>query len=205
MGTLDAVLVDVGSQFAISNSKTTHLLSGLMSLFTESPGGLGAFLDRLRKAGLSSVVSSWLYDSSPRPITTNALETAIGRDTIDRIASKAGLSFATASSALAYMLPKIIQRLTPGGVIPTRLPLDIVPSVATTTSTVAASGTRQAALASEGAVARASAPAFRWVLLLAILGLLLLGYWRWNSRALATNSTFNVEEQVGLWFPDIYR
>jgi outer membrane protein OmpA-like peptidoglycan-associated protein/uncharacterized protein YidB (DUF937 family) len=197
MGTLDAVLVDVGSQFAISNSKTTYLLSGLMSLFTESPGGLGAFLDRLRKAGLSSVVSSWLYDSSPRPITTNALESAIGRDTIDRIASKAGLSFATAASALAYMLPNIIKRLTPGGVIPTHLPLDIVPSVGTITRTVAASETRQAALASEVAVERASPTVFRWALPLAILGILSLGFWLWNSRASAPNTTFNVEEQSG--------
>jgi outer membrane protein OmpA-like peptidoglycan-associated protein/uncharacterized protein YidB (DUF937 family) len=197
MGTLDSVLVDVGSQFAISNSKTTHLLSGLLSLFTGSPGGLDAFLDRLRQAGLSSVVSSWLYDSSPRPITNNALESAIGRDTIDKIASKAGLSFTTASSALAYMLPNIVHRLTPGGVIPTRLPLDIIPSISSATSAIA-TGTRQVALTSENAIERSNLPAFRWPLLLAILGISLFGYWLWNSRASVPNSTFNVEEQVHL-------
>src|SRR5277367_6266545 len=141
MGTLDPVLADVGTQFGISNSKTTSLLSGLMSLFTESPGGLSAFLDRLRKAGLGDFVSSWLGGSSPRPIASNALESAIGRDTIDKIASRAGLSFTTASSALAFMLPNIIQRLTPGGAIPARLPLDIVPSLGVATNAVAV-GTR---------------------------------------------------------------
>src|SRR5277367_1413369 len=153
MGTLDPVLADVGTQFGISNSKTTYLLSGLMSLFTESPGGLSAFLDRLRKAGLSDFVSSWIGDSSPRPIASNTLESAIGRDTIDKIASKAGLSLTTASSALAFMLPNIIHRLTQGGVVPTRLPLDIVPSVSTVTSVVA-TGTPRAALALERTVER---------------------------------------------------
>lgn len=195
MGSLDSVLVDVGSQFVISNSKTTHLLSGLLSLFTGSPGGLDAFLDRLRKAGFGSLVSSWLHDSSPRPITSNALESAIGRDAIDKIASKAGLSFTTASSALAYMLPNIVHRLTPGGVIPTRLPLDIIPSISTGTTNVP-TGTRR--VASEGAVERSGLPVFRWPLLLAVLGISLFGYWFWSSRASVANNAFNVEQQIRL-------
>ena len=195
MGTLDAVLTDAGTQFGLSTSKTTSLLSGLMSLFTETPGGLGAFLDRLRKAGLSDFVSSWLGGSSPRPIASNTLESAIGHDTIDKIASKAGLSFATASSALAFMLPNIVQRLTPGGVIPTRLPSDMLSSVSSATSAMAA-GTREAAYATERAVKKAGVSAWIWPLL--ALGIVLLGYWFWNSRAPVQNTTFNVEEQVRL-------
>jgi outer membrane protein OmpA-like peptidoglycan-associated protein len=150
----------------------------------------------LRKAGLNDVVSSWLSGSNPRPISSTTLEAAVGRDSIDTIASKAGLSYATAASTLAFMLPNIIQRLAPGGVIPTKLPAEILAYAGSATSAVAA-GTRQAAYAAESAVKRAGVPAFLWPLL-AILAVLLVGYWMWNSRNAAKNNVFNAEEQVRL-------
>jgi outer membrane protein OmpA-like peptidoglycan-associated protein/uncharacterized protein YidB (DUF937 family) len=196
MGTLDAVLADAGTQFGLNTAKTSSILSGLLSMIAETPGGLGAFLDRLRKGGLSDFVSSWLGGSGPRPISSNTLEAAIGRDQIDKIASKAGLPFSTVSSALAFMLPNVIQRLTPGGVIPTHLTSDMLSYASSATSAVAA-GTRQAAYAAEGAIKKAGVPRFLWPLL-AVLGILLLGYWFWSSRASVQNTGFNVEEQVRL-------
>jgi outer membrane protein OmpA-like peptidoglycan-associated protein/uncharacterized protein YidB (DUF937 family) len=195
MGTLDAILADAGTQFGLNTAKTSSLLSGLLSMITETPGGLDAFLDRLRKGGLSDYVSSWLGGSSPRPISSNNLEAAIGRDPIDRLASKAGLSFSTVSSALALMLPNVIQRLTPGGVIPTHLSSEILSYASSATSAVAA-GTREAAYATERAVKKAGVPAWLWPLL--ALGVVLLGYWLWNSRASVQNTAFNIEEQVRL-------
>ena len=195
MGTLDAILTEAGNQFGLSTTKTTSLLSGLLSLITEAPGGLGAFLDRLRKTGLGDFVSSWVGGSSPRPISNATLEAAIGRDQIDKIASKAGLPFSTASSALAFMLPNVIQRLTPGGVIPTHFSSDILSYASSATSAVAA-GTREAAYATERAVKRAGVPGWLWPLL--GLGILLLGIWLWNSRAPVKSTAFNIEEQVRL-------
>jgi outer membrane protein OmpA-like peptidoglycan-associated protein/uncharacterized protein YidB (DUF937 family) len=195
MGTLDAILVEAGNEFGLGNTKTTSLLSGLLNLITETPGGLSAFLDRLRKTGLGDFVSSWIGGSSPRPISNITLEGAIGRDPIDKIASKAGLSFSTASSALAFMLPNVIQRLTPGGVIPRHLSLDILSYAGSATSAVAG-GTREAAYATERAVKKAGVPAWFWPLL--ALGVVLLGFWLWNSRASVKNTAFNIEEQVRL-------
>ena len=193
MGTLDTVLTDVGTQFGISGSKSTSLLSGLLSMITETPGGLAGFLDRFRKAGLSDVVSSWVGGTTPRPLSNTALETAVGHDGIDRIASKAGLSFSTAASALSYMVPGLVQRLTPGGVIPNRLPNDILAYASSATAAVAA-GTREAALAVERRV-KSGAPAWLWPLL-AVLVLFLLGYWFWGSRQTVKNAAFDVADQV---------
>lgn len=194
MGTLDSILADAGNQFGISTAKSGSLLSGLIAMITETPGGLGGFLDRFRKAGLGEMVSSWLSGSSPVPLSTASLEATVGRDSIDRVASKAGLSATTAASALAFMLPKVIQRLAPGGVIPTHLSSDILAYAGSATSAVAA-GTRRAAYATEDAVRRSSSPAWLWPLL-ALLAIGLIGYWIWNSRGVATNTTFNIEEQV---------
>ena len=126
MGTLDAVLAEASNQFGISSTKTTSLLSGLLAMINEMPGGLGAFVDRLRKSGLGDFVSSWLGSGEPRPISSTSLEAAIGRDSIDKLASRAGLSYSTAASALAFMVPKTVNRLAPGGVIPTHFSSDVL-------------------------------------------------------------------------------
>jgi outer membrane protein OmpA-like peptidoglycan-associated protein/uncharacterized protein YidB (DUF937 family) len=196
MGTLDAILADAGNQFGLNSAKTNSLLSGLVALITQTPGGLSSFLEGFRKAGLGDFVSSWLGGSNPRPISSGTLEAAIGRDPIDQIASKAGLSYATASSALAFMLPNLIQRLAPGGVIPTHFSSDILSYASSATSAVAA-GTRQAVRATGSAVSKSSVPAFLWPLV-ALLAIFLLGYWLWNSRQPAQVAVFNVEEQIRL-------
>jgi len=193
MGTLDAILTEAGTQFGLSNSKATSLLSSLLSFINETPGGLGAFLDRFRKAGLGDAVSSWLGNTSPRPLSGATLETAVGRDWIDKIAAKAGLSYSTASSALAFMVPNLVQRLAPGGVIPSRLPSDVLAYAGSATSAVAA-GAREAAYAAESAVKKTGAPAWLWPVL-ALLALFFIGYWIWGPRSVR-NAEFNVQEQV---------
>lgn len=194
MGTLDAVLAEAGNQFGLSSTKTTSLLSGLLTMINEMPGGLGAFIDRLRKSGLGDFVSSWLGSGEPRPISSTSLEAAVGRDSIDKIASKAGLSYSTAASALAFMLPKLVNRLAPGGVIPSHFSSEILAYANSATSAVAA-GTRQAAYATERAIKRAGVPAWLWPLL-ALLAVFLLGYWLWNSREPAKNAAWNAAEQI---------
>src|SRR5262245_66241357 len=113
MGVLDAVLSETGSELGITNSSAGSVLSGLLSLINRDEGGIGGFLDRFRRAGVGNLVSSWLSGDA-RPVTPAAVENAIGHDAIDRIGSRAGLSFATAASAIAFMLPKLIQRLEIG-------------------------------------------------------------------------------------------
>jgi outer membrane protein OmpA-like peptidoglycan-associated protein/uncharacterized protein YidB (DUF937 family) len=194
MGTFDAVLAEASSQFGISSTKTTSLLSGLLAMINEMPGGLGAFVDRLRKSGLGDFVSSWLGSGEPRPISSTSLEAAIGRDSIDKIASKAGLSYATAASALAFMVPKLVNRLAPGGVIPTHFSSEVLAYASGATGAVAA-GTRRAAYATERAAQKAGVPAWLWPLL-ALLAIFLVGYWIWNSRQAAKNVAWDPAEQV---------
>jgi len=194
MGTFDAILAETGTQFGIQRTSTTSLLSGLLSHINETPGGLDAFLEGLRKVGLGDFVLTWLGSGPPRPISSPTLEIAIGRDSLDKIAMNAGLPSSTASSVLAFMLPSIVQCLTPGGVIPRELSADVLAYSSSATSVVAA-GTRQAAKATEHAARRAGLPAWIWPVL-ALLGICLLGYWLWSARPPARNSAFDVEGQM---------
>lgn len=180
MGTLDSILVDAGNEFGLSNSRAITLLAGLLALMDASPGGFRAFLDRLCKAGLNDIVSSWVRGISPRPISSSTLEAAIGREPVEEIASRTGLSISEVSSVLAYMLPAIVQRLTPGGVIPTHLPPEVLSYGNSPTAAVAASA-RHAAYATEMAVKRVGAPPGLWPLIF-FVAFALLGYWYWSSR-----------------------
>lgn len=195
MGTLDAILTEAGTQFGLSNSKATSLLSTFLSMINETPGGLGSFLDRFRKMGLGDSVSSWLSSATPKPISGSTLETAVGHEWIDKIASKTGLTYATASSALGFLIPNVVQRLSPGGVVPARLPSEALAYMGSATSAMAA-GARETAYAAERVVQKARTPAWIWGAL-ACLALLLIGYWIWaGNRQTASNAAFNVEEQL---------
>jgi outer membrane protein OmpA-like peptidoglycan-associated protein len=92
------------------------------------------------------------------------------------------------------MVPKLVNRLAPGGVIPTHFSSEIMAYANSATSAVAA-GTRQAAYAAERAVKKAGVPAWLWPLL-ALLAVFLLGIWLWNSRQPAANVAWNAAEQL---------
>ena len=193
MGTLDGILAEVGTQFGLTNSKASSLLSSLLSLINDTPGGLVAFLDRFRKVGLSNSVSSWLTNAPPRAISGTMLEFALGHEWIDKIASKAGLSYPTVASALGFMVPNVVQRLAPGGVVPTRLPADVLAYAGSATSAVAA-GARETVYAAERAAGRSGAPAWLWAVLVLLI-LMVIGYWIYSSR-LSSNTAFNLDDQV---------
>jgi outer membrane protein OmpA-like peptidoglycan-associated protein/uncharacterized protein YidB (DUF937 family) len=191
MGALDSVLNEVGNQFSMSTTSTSSLLSGLLSFITQQEGGLSGFLDRFRRAGVGNIVSSWL-NGETKSISTDTVENALGRETINGIASKAGLSFGSAATAIAFMLPRLIQRLAPGGTVPSRLPADIMSYVTGPTAAIA-SGARQAVQAAEAAVERTSRRRHLWPVLALLALLLLFVFW------LARRGTgFDAAEQVRL-------
>jgi uncharacterized protein YidB (DUF937 family) len=51
-------------------------------------------------------------------------EQVIGEEEIDRIAAQLGISHAQASSALAMVLPEVVDRVSPGGQLPDQSELD---------------------------------------------------------------------------------
>jgi OmpA-OmpF porin, OOP family len=122
MTILEPIINEVSDQFGL-RGKAGPLMSSLLSLISnERTGGLQGFLDQFRRAGLGETVSSWVSRGSNTPITTEQLERAIGGDTVNRMASSTGIARAGAASALAFMIPRVVDLLTPEGVVPSRLP-----------------------------------------------------------------------------------
>jgi OmpA-OmpF porin, OOP family len=122
MTILEPIINEVSEQFGL-RGKASPLMNSLLSLISnERTGGLQGFLDQFRRAGLGETVSSWVSRGSNTPITTEQLERAIGGDTVNRISSTNGIARAGAASAMAYMIPRVVDLLTPEGVVPSRLP-----------------------------------------------------------------------------------
>src|SRR5215475_8603934 len=122
MTILEPIINEVSEQFGL-RGKAGPLMTALLTLISnERTGGLQGFLDQFRRAGLGEIVSSWVSRGSNTPTTTEQLERAIGSDTINRISSNVGVARAASASALAYMIPRVVDLLTPEGVVPSRLP-----------------------------------------------------------------------------------
>jgi len=183
---MDLLVNDVESRFGISASKAGSLLTALLGMIQEQSGGLNGFLDRFRRAGLSETVTSWLSGTPAAAISPESVQNALGSQTVNSIASRTGLSLSTATAALGFMLPKLVQSLAPGGAIPMRLPSDAMAYLSGATGVVT-SGARDAVRAVEGSNLR------RWLWPLLALLAVALAFLLWPRRA-----TFNVEDQVRL-------
>jgi len=73
-------------------------------------GGFTDLLDRLRKAGLSDQVASWVGGGSNKPIDPGQVTRAIGQQQLTDMASRAGISPARRPHGLAKALPEVVNR-----------------------------------------------------------------------------------------------
>lgn len=118
MSMFDSIINEAGEKFNLGG-KTGTLLSALLALITsKSSGGFAGFLEKFNAAGLGDTALSWISSGSNMPISNEQLESALGRDEIQNIASQTGTDYDTAASATAFMTPRVVDALTPDGEIP---------------------------------------------------------------------------------------
>jgi uncharacterized protein YidB (DUF937 family) len=82
-------------------------------------GGLGGLLGKFQSAGLGDKAQSWVGTGSNEAVSGDEVEQALGSDAISQLAAKTGMSAGQAKDGLASMLPGLIDKLTPGGQLPT--------------------------------------------------------------------------------------
>ncbi len=122
MNLIDPLLREATERFNLGNG-ASPLFSSLLSLIVNPQnGGIAGFFSRFQDAGLGNLVTSWMGHGDNNPVSSNQLEQVLGGDTLSRLAASAGLPVAAAAPAIAFMLPKIIDFLTPDGAIPSAIP-----------------------------------------------------------------------------------
>jgi len=103
---------------SLLGSNSGPLLTGLVQMISNQPGGLGGFLQGFQEKGLGSVVSSWVGTGQNQSISTDQVTHVLGSDQVKSIAAQAGISPEAAGTSLASLLPMLINHLTPNGQVP---------------------------------------------------------------------------------------
>ena len=95
----------------------SNLLTAALSLLQQN-GGLSGVLDSFRQSGMAQHADSWVSTGANIGISGDQLQQVLGSSSIGNIASQLGMSHGQASSALAQILPELINQLTPSGQLP---------------------------------------------------------------------------------------
>lgn len=94
------------------------LISEVISMIQNRPGGLGGLLQSFQQGGLGHVFQSWIGTGQNLPISPAQLHGTVGSDWISKIAQATGLPQAEVEQHLSTVLPQIIDHLTPNGQLP---------------------------------------------------------------------------------------
>ena len=125
MTMLDRIISDVSRRFTLGE-RAGPLVSALLGFIGDPrSGGIRGFVDRFRQAGLGGLADSWLGQGPSAELEPRQLEQVIGRDNVERISTSAGVAPASAAPALAFLVPKIIDLVTPDGVVPAAFPPEL--------------------------------------------------------------------------------
>jgi len=117
MALFDSIVYEARDKFDLGDKAET-LLSALLTLISGRNGGFTGLLQRFTDAGLGDTASSWINSSANTPVSNEQLESALGEDTLREISSNVRLDYQKTVSASAFMIPKIIDRLSPAGAAP---------------------------------------------------------------------------------------
>jgi len=118
MAMFDSIIAEADEKFNL-DGKAGILLSALLALMTEkSQNGLAGFLEKFDKADLSEAASSWVGTGANTEISNEQLESALGTETLQGFAGHAHIDYEAATSATAFMIPRVIDSLTPDGILP---------------------------------------------------------------------------------------
>jgi uncharacterized protein YidB (DUF937 family) len=105
----------LGSLAGGNQQQIGGLLAAAMSMLQQN-GGLGGSLDKLRAGGLGAHADSWVGTGANMAVSGDQLSQAFGG--FGSVASQLGMSQSQAGSAMAQILPELINQLTPNGKLP---------------------------------------------------------------------------------------
>lgn len=94
------------------------LASSLLQMIQNQPGGLQGLVQSFNDKGMGGLVSSWVGSGANCPITADQIHQVLGSDQVKALAAKAGISPNVAGSAIAQLLPGLVDKLTPNGSVP---------------------------------------------------------------------------------------
>lgn len=116
MGLLDEITQLAGSG---TSGEHANVAGAVMEMLQSGQGGgLSGLVEAFQNKGFGDIVSSWVGTGQNMPVSAQQLQSVLGNEYVQQIAAKAGISPDSAGSALAGLLPLIVDKLTPNGQLP---------------------------------------------------------------------------------------
>lgn len=125
----DVLIREAATRFGLGDKALPVLQMLLAHVTNKDTGGLAGFLEKFMAAGLGPVIQSWLGGGpAAQPIGNSQLEAVLGHSggLLAQITARLDAGRDNVTSALGYLLPTVVGKLTPGGSIPTSLPAEVV-------------------------------------------------------------------------------
>jgi len=174
MALLDSLIRETAERFGVGNKASGLVGETIRFMIDPEEGGLRGFIDRFKNAGIGDLASSWVAKGgAKKPLTGPQLESAVGQSLISRIAGLLALGNANVRSVLAFLIPKLVDLLTPDGIVPETLPADVQSFLNSAKARISTVSARSWAAPLEEEAS--GIPWWGW--LLALLWAALLAYW----------------------------
>ncbi len=122
MALFDTLIREVAQRFNLGGNAERLVAELIRTMTSQETGGLNGFLDRFRKGGLTDLVQSWIGRGETLPLTPGQTEQTLGRGLLEQIAGRTGLPIASLAAPLAFLIPRVVDLLTPDGAVPATLP-----------------------------------------------------------------------------------
>lgn len=156
----DFIIREVASRFGLGD-KAGPLVQMLLAYITnKDTGGLAGFMSKLSSSGMGDVSKSWLGGgANALPVSASQIESLLGEQggLLNNVTSKLGIGGSTAASALGFLLPFVIGKLTPGGTVPSSLSADVMGFITGGAAALTKGVTSTAGVAAGAAVGAAGA------------------------------------------------
>lgn len=119
-----------GNDSDSAQRQSRGLAEGLLDLLQhDKGGGIDWLRERFQQSGLGDVVASWIGTGQNRPVSPEQLNAALGREQVEALSRKAGLSPDQGAGILSRYLPEFIDKLTPEGQVPEKSQLSTLGKV----------------------------------------------------------------------------
>ena len=114
----DQLINEAASRLSLSASSVSTLVRGLLSLMVTDRSGAEGVVEHFRRAGFGDLITSWFGGKEGKTLTAGQVESAMGTAVLDKLSASSGLARSVVASAVAYLLPRMMGRLTPTGALP---------------------------------------------------------------------------------------
>ena len=114
----DQLIRETDERFGLGEKAGLLVRSVLGMIANEDYGAMEGFLEAFDEEGMGPAVRSWVGTATGEPLSAAQVETGLGPGVVSDLAAELGLDVGTAGSALGFVIPRVVDLLTPDGTVP---------------------------------------------------------------------------------------